>query len=171
MASKVLLELSGPDSTRSSRSALGTLGGHVCARTSVLTQCPPTLSGKSSGRGAVRREAPGNLYHEGPNGSAYHSTYNTATAASSSSISSSQLITGKYCGSTKYSSLSKNISFFLRQRGLASLNRGSRKKCTTTKKSSRRRRSTETIGGPLTVTAGSVTLPSRRRPPSSTSAR
>ena len=54
-----------------------------------------SLSGKWRGRGAVRRDAPGNFYHAGPNGSAVHSDYNTATAASSSSVSTSQLLAGK----------------------------------------------------------------------------
>lgn len=92
MASKVLLEWTGPRS-----SATGTFGGfgHACARTYIVPS--PTLSGKLSGRGAVRRDDPGNFYHEGPNGSAVHSNYNTATAASSSSISTSQLLTGKCC--------------------------------------------------------------------------
>ena len=42
----------------------------------------------------MRRDVPGNIYHEGPNGIAAHSNYNTVTAASSSTVSTSQLLTG-----------------------------------------------------------------------------
>ena len=81
------------DRAQVASSAAGTsASGHVC----IVIFRSPTLSGKLAGRGAVRRDAPGNFYHEGPNGSAVHSNYNTATAASSSSISTSQLLTGMY---------------------------------------------------------------------------